>query len=51
MVYTECIAGNAVQKQCSDMMMLDFLTLDEYVELNNEIDRYIQYTLSNGGMK
>ena len=35
----------------TDMMMLDFLTLDEYVELNNEIDRYIQYTLSNGGMK
>lgn len=35
----------------TDMMMLDFLTLDEYIELNNEIDRYIQYTLSNGGMK
>ena len=35
----------------TDMMRLDFLTLDEYIELNNEIDRYIQYTLSNGGMK
>jgi len=35
----------------TDMLMLDFITLDEYVELNNEIDRYIQYTLSNGGMK
>lgn len=35
----------------TDMLMLDFITLEEYVELNNEIDRYIQYTLSNGGMK
>lgn len=35
----------------TDMLMLEFITLDEYVELNNEIDRYIQYTLSDGGIK
>lgn len=35
----------------TDMLMLDFITLDEYIELSNEIDRYIQYTLSNGGIK
>lgn len=35
----------------TDMWTLDFITLEEYVELNNEVDRYIQYTLSNGGMK
>lgn len=34
----------------TDMYMLGFLSLQEYIELNNEVDRYIQYTLSNGGM-
>lgn len=32
----------------TDMLMLEFIELDEYIELSNEIDRYIQYTLSNG---
>ncbi len=35
----------------TDMLMLEFVSLDEYIELNNEIDRYIQYTLSDGGIK
>lgn len=35
----------------TEMLMLDFINLDEYIELSNEVDKYIQYTLSNGGIK
>lgn len=35
----------------TDMLMLDFLQLGEYIELNNEIDSYIQNTITKGGIK
>lgn len=35
----------------TDMLMLEFITLEEYIDLSNEVDRYVQYTLSDGGIK
>lgn len=35
----------------TDMYMLEFISFEEYAGLNNEIDKYIQYTISNGGLK
>lgn len=32
----------------TDMYMLEVITLEEYIALNNEIDRYIQYRLTSG---
>lgn len=45
--------GKVIQfRNCvTDMLMLDFLQLGEYIELNNEIDSYIQNTITKGGMK
>lgn len=45
--------GKVIQfRNCvTDMLMLDFLQLGEYIELNNEIDSYIQNTITKGGIK
>lgn len=52
-IWTTSEPGTVMQfRNCvTDMYMLDMISLDEYIELNNEIDRYIQYTLSNGNVK
>lgn len=45
--------GKVIQfRNCvTDMLMLDFLQLGEYIELNNEIDSYIQNTITKGSIK
>lgn len=50
-IWSESNINKVVQfRNCvTDMFSLDMITLEEYIDLNNEIDRYIQYTLSNGG--
>lgn len=35
----------------TDLLMLEFINLEEYIDLSNEVDRYIQYTLSDGGIR
>lgn len=35
----------------TDMLMLGFLSFEEYIDLSNEVDKYIKYTFSNGGLK
>lgn len=52
-ILTTTDIGKVIQfRNCiTDMLMLDFIQLGEYIELSNEVDKYIQYTLTNGGMK
>lgn len=32
----------------TDMLALSFMNMEEYIELNNEIDKFVQYAMENG---